>query len=113
LLRVRHPGKPLSRENAQNTRDEEARVPTAQHVERIITKATMAAVPETDCTALLKIAMNGNDGFASNAASISPERKSIVSIMPKPRLPLINIPVMIARGRVTGALWISSAIYQN
>jgi hypothetical protein len=57
--------------------------------------------------------MNGNDGFASNAASMSPEQKSIVSIMPKPRLPLMKIPVMIARGTMTGAFWISSAIYTN
>jgi threonine synthase len=100
----------LSREKAQKTRDEEARVPTAQHVERIMTKAAMAAAPETDCTALWNMAMKGNEGLASMAASMSPERKSMVIIMPKPRLPLIKIPVMMARGTVMGAFWISSAI---
>jgi hypothetical protein len=104
LLRVRQPGRPLSRANAQHIRDVDAAKPTFALIVSTITIAPMTAAPDRDWTARWKIAKKGNAGFSSRTASKSPKRKSTVSIMANPKDPLIAIPVMIDRGTTTWAL---------
>jgi hypothetical protein len=108
LLSVRHPGSPLSLANAQQIRDVDAENPTFALMVSTMTIDAITAAPDRDCTARWKIAMKGNAGFSSRTASRSPIRKRTVSIMPKPSVPFIAIPVMIERGTTICALWISS-----
>jgi hypothetical protein len=111
LLKVRQPGRALSREKAQKMREVEARSPTVELIASTKMRDDMAAAPAVEFTAFLKMAMTGNNGFCSSAASMSPARKSTAKIIAKPRVPLIAIPVMMDRGMMTAAFWISSLSY--
>jgi hypothetical protein len=82
-------------------REVEAENPTLALIVRTMTMDAITAAPDRDCTARWKMAMNGKAGFSSRTASKSPMRKSTVRIMPKPRLPLMVIPVMMDRGTTT------------
>jgi hypothetical protein len=113
LLKVRHPGNPLSRAKAQQILDVEAENPTFALIVSTMTIDAMTAAPERDWTARWKMAMKGKAGFSSSTASRSPMRKSTVSIMAKPREPLMAMPVIMERGTTICALWISSDSYNS
>lgn len=58
----------------------------------------MTAAPVLDWTALLKIVMKGKGLPSSRTCSMLPMRKSTVRSIAKPRVPLIEMPVMMERG---------------
>ncbi|KAJ4348109.1 uncharacterized protein N0V89_009481 [Didymosphaeria variabile] len=71
---IRHPGRPLSREKAQKTRDEDANRPTVAEVAKQNINDAITAAAAVEFVACLKIAINGYAGFSASAASMSPAR---------------------------------------
>jgi len=109
LLKVRQPGTPRSRANAQQIRDIEAVIPALEVVVIVKTMDSMIAAPTLDRTALWKMTTKGKAALPSSTEFKSPMRIKTVSIIPKPRAPFIAMPNIIERGMIVCASRISSA----
>ena len=71
----------------------------------------MTVLPESECVAWRKMGMNGYcRGGVCKIVVMSPSEKRIASSMPKPRKPFNMMLVIIDRGTITAAFWISSDI---
>ena len=75
-----------------------------------MTTDIMMAAPGRFCTAWRKISIKGKRVGVLSAASMSPMQKSNANAIPKPNVPLRKMLNVMARGTMTAAFWISSAM---
>jgi len=76
----------------------------------VITMQLKAVAPLMDWVAWKNISMNGNPVGVIKTAWISPIANKVAISMPKPSAPLSVMLVMMERGTLSAAFWISSDI---